>query len=233
MTRLIVLLVGGLIIAPSAMRPNAQEAKGKYPVMAGIEQYRIADAAEEIALARSAAPASISADAEVLVLGSRGYESVVKGTNGFVCVVERSWAAGLDDPEFWNAKIRAPICFNEPAAHTVLPRYLERTKWVLEGQSNAQIRERVSAIVETKRFVYPERAAMCYMMAKGGYLNDMGKHWLPHLMFYLPRTDAPVLGGNLPGSPMLVRQGNPEPETVYLIPVREWSDGSPAVADHM
>ena len=80
---------------------NAQERKPTpYPTMAPLEQYRIADPQEEIALARSAAPPSISADAEVLVLGSRGYETAVKGKNGFVCFVERSWTAGLDDPEF-------------------------------------------------------------------------------------------------------------------------------------
>src|SRR5262252_6880077 len=81
----------------------AQDQKpAPYPAMAPVEQYRIADAADEIALARSAAPPSISADAEVLVLGKQGYEPAVKGKNGFVCFVERSWAASFDDAEFWN-----------------------------------------------------------------------------------------------------------------------------------
>src|SRR5215468_3572192 len=105
--------------------------KTAYPQMAPVEQYRIASREDEIALARSAAPPSISADAEVLVLGSRGYETAVKGKNGFVCFVERSWAAGFDDPEFWNPKLRKPNCFNATAARTELPQYLERTEWVL------------------------------------------------------------------------------------------------------
>src|SRR5579883_2157719 len=104
-----------------------------YPAKAPIEQYRIADRNDEIALARSAAPPSISADAEVLVLGSRGFETAVKGKNGFVCVVERAWAAGFDDAEFRNPHVRSPNCFNAPAAHAVLPQFLKRTEWVLAG----------------------------------------------------------------------------------------------------
>lgn len=56
----------------------------------------------EIALARSAAPESISRDAEVMVLGRHGYETAIKDKNSFVCMVERSWSAGIDDPDFWN-----------------------------------------------------------------------------------------------------------------------------------
>src|SRR5215472_18639322 len=58
---------------------RAQALKTSYPEMAPVEQYRIANREEEIALARSAAPPSISADATVLVLGRRGYETAVKG----------------------------------------------------------------------------------------------------------------------------------------------------------
>jgi len=45
-------------------------------------------------------PGRAAADAEAMVLGKKGYESVAKGTNGFVCMVERSSTAGFDDPEF-------------------------------------------------------------------------------------------------------------------------------------
>ena len=122
-----------------AFAAQAQDRKAAaYPAMAPIAQYRIAARDDEIALARSAAPPSISADAEVLVLGDRGYETAVKGKNGFVCFVQRSWAAGFDDPEFWNPKIRAPNCFNAPAARTELPQYLIRTEWVLAGVSAAR-----------------------------------------------------------------------------------------------
>ena len=90
--------------------------------MAPIGQYPgAAKQADEIALARSAAPASIADDAEVLTLGSHGYESAAKGKNGFVCMVWRSWTAGFDDPQFWNPKLRAPVCLNAAAVRSVLP----------------------------------------------------------------------------------------------------------------
>lgn len=209
----------------------AQDAKTQYPSMAPLEQYRIANPPDEIALARSAAPASISGDAEVLVLGSHGYETAAKGKNGFVCIVERSWSNNSGDAEFWNPKIRAPICFNAPAARSVLSNYLTRTGWVLAGVPQLQISEHIKSALATKTFSVPEPGAMCYMLSAQGYLGDAIAHWLPHLMFFLSRTDASAWGGNLPGSPVMVLQGDPEPVTVFLIPMRKWSDGSPAPAD--
>jgi len=78
-----------VIVLSGAWPAQAQDAKAPYPKMAPISQYMMADRNAEIALARTAAPASISRDAEILVLGQRGYETAVKGKNGFVCLVER------------------------------------------------------------------------------------------------------------------------------------------------
>src|ERR1700733_3710261 len=103
---------------------RAEDAKAAYPAMAPVAQYRVASASEEIALSRSAAPISISGDASVLTLGDHGYETALKGRNGFVCLVQRSWAAGFDEAEFWNPKLRSPICFTPGAAPTVLPAYI-------------------------------------------------------------------------------------------------------------
>jgi hypothetical protein len=93
--------------------------------MASLDQDLIPDANAEIALARSAAPASISNAADVMVLGRYGQTTAVKGSNGYLCIVERSWANATDEPDFWNPKLRAPICFNPPAARTFLPNFLK------------------------------------------------------------------------------------------------------------
>src|SRR5690242_12755326 len=85
----------------------AHQAMGQdaaYPKLAPIEQYLMADNAAEIALARSAAPESISRDAEVLVLGRHGFETAVEGKNGFVCIVGRGWSSAAD-ADFWNPKV--------------------------------------------------------------------------------------------------------------------------------
>src|ERR1700759_1284009 len=101
-----------VVVMPAAWQ--AQHAKTPYSTMAPVDQYMMERSAE-IAMAQSAAPPSISKDAEVMVMGRHGYEVAVKGKNGFVCMVERGWTANADDPVFWNPKIRGPICFN-PAA---------------------------------------------------------------------------------------------------------------------
>ena len=211
---------------------DAQRKKpAPYPAMAPVEQYRIADAQDEIALARSAAPPSISADAEVLVLGKLGYEAVVRGKNGFVCFVERSWAAGFDDPEFWNPKLRSPNCFNPPAVRSVLPQYLERTQWVLAGIGKAQMIEKARAAVARRHFTAPEVGSFSFMLSKQGYVSDdAAGPWLPHVMFFVPHGHAATWGAGLEASPILGAEGSAVEPTVLFIPVRRWSDGSPAPA---
>jgi hypothetical protein len=212
--------------AVSASQAQGQDAKTPYPNMASLEQYLMADRNAEIALARSAAPESVSHDAEVLVLGRHGYETAVKGKNGFVCMVQRSWTAGIDDPDFWNPKLRAPICFNPPAARSYLPFEIKKTEWLLAGQSKAQMFESIKAGLDKKNLPTPESGAMCYMMSKQGYLNDHDGHWHPHLMFFVPRTDALTWGADLPGSPILRADDPQDRLTVFLIPVAKWSDGA-------
>jgi hypothetical protein len=210
---------------------ESEDAKSTYPIMAPVAQYHMTPQSEEIALARSAAPSSISGDADVLTLGSHGYETAVKGKNGFVCIVERSWSNEFDDAQFWNPKVRAPICFNPAAARSVVPGYLERTKWVLEGVSKPGMTARVTAALAANTWLAPEPGAMCYMMSKQGYLSDDAGHWHPHLMFFLAHTDGAAWGADLDGSPVFAAQSNPEPVTTFFVLVTKWSDGTPAIME--
>jgi hypothetical protein len=209
----------------------ADDAKRAYPVMAPVEQYRVASTSEEIALSRSAAPTSISGDATVLTLRDHGYETALKGKNGFVCLVQRSWAAGFDDAEFWNPKLRAPICFNGAAARTVLPAYLERTEWAIAGVSRADMIDRTSAELAANRIATPEPGAVAFMMSKQGHLGDVVGHWHPHLMFFFANTDGADWGADLHDSPVFAAQGDPQPITTFSVPVTKWSDGTLAVME--
>jgi hypothetical protein len=186
--------------------------------------------ASEIALARSAAPPSVSARAEILVLGPNGYTTAVKGTNGFTCLVERAWDAEFVNPVFWNPHIRGPDCLNPAAVRSVLPHFLERTNWALEGLSIVQMRERTEAELAAKTYVMPEPGAMAYMLSKQQYLSDQGTHhWHPHLMFFLAARDADM-GANLPDSPVLHPYPSaPDPVSTFLVAVRTWSDGTDAM----
>ena len=217
-------------LASASLDSRSQEPAASYPKMAPIDQYLITDRNEEISMARSAAPPSISNDAEVMILGRRGYETAVKGKNGFVCLVERSWMSPFDFPQFWNPKMRGPICFNPAAVRSILPLTFKRTDLVLAGLSKAQIIEGIKAF-DAKELAPVGPGAMCYMMSTQGYLNDTAGHWVPHLMFYVPLTDPKSWGADLPGSPVMLNPqfaGAPEPITEYMIPVSTWSDGTAA-----
>jgi hypothetical protein len=217
-----------LVIMPStAWRAPAQEAKTRYPSMAPLDQY-LMERSAEITLARSAAPVSISQDAEVMVLGRHHYETAVKGKNGFVCMVERGWTAGIDDPSFWNPKLRGPICFNPPAVRSYLPQTIMKTESILAGRSKTQMFEELKAALDNKKLPPPESGAMCYMMSKQGYLNDEAGHWHPHLMFFLPPTDPAAWGADLPGSPIISAKDPQGRMTVFMVPVGQWSDGTAA-----
>jgi hypothetical protein len=220
-----------VIVLGACWQAQAQDAKTPYPNMAPLDRYLITDRNAEIALARSAAPEAISRDATVLVLGRKGYETAVKGKNGFVCVVERSWGSDFDDPEFWNPKIRGPVCYNAPAARSVLPTRAKRQEMVLAGLSKAQVFDGIKAAFAGKELPNPEPGSMCYMMSKGAYLNDRGSHNLAHLMFEVPRMDDAAWGENLPNSPVLGGAEDPEPISEFIVPVGKWSDGTSAPAN--
>jgi hypothetical protein len=213
--------------APSA---QAQAEKAVYPAMAPVDQYLIPDQNSEIALARSGAPASVSDGAEVMVLGRQGYTTAVKGSNGFLCVVERSWGATTDDAEFWNPKIRSPICFNPAAARSFAQIFLMKTKLVLAGKSKAEILAATSAALDNRELPALEPGSMCYMMSKQQYLNDRGISWHPHLMFFVSGDAEKSWGANLQGSPIIAANDPEERVTIMMVPVWEWSDGTPGPA---
>jgi hypothetical protein len=204
-----------------------------YPQMAPVEQYRLPSREAEMALALSAAPRSIADNAGVLVLGKTGYESARNAKNGFTCLVERSWGADFDDPEFWNPKIRGPLCFNAAAMRSVYPSYRMRTEWVLAGIPREELLQRTRTAVAAKEIMPPEPGAMCYMMSKDGYLGDSaGGHWHPHLMFYFPHLDAADWGAGFKGSPVLGGPLLAEPASLFMVPVTVWSDGSSEPMSH-
>jgi hypothetical protein len=204
--------------------------------MAPLAQYMMNRNAE-IALARSAAPSSISKDSRVLILTPRGYVIAVNGTNGFTCLVERDWMSAFDDPQFWNPKGRGAVCYNPAASRTVLRYDYVRAKLVLAGLSESQIYTRLRALVAKNGLPTPEPGSMSYMMSKHQYLNDAVGNWYPHLMFHVPQSEAAHAGAswgaNLPGSPVVMDSAHklwPEPQTIFFVPLSKWSDGTPGPA---
>ncbi|MGD0269458.1 MAG: hypothetical protein ABSB14_10375 [Candidatus Sulfotelmatobacter sp.] len=226
-----------ILVLGMAWRARAADRATKYPSMAPVEQYLMADRNAEIALARSAAPEAISRDATILVLGRHGYETAVEGKNGFVCAVERAWMGPFEGElaaNFWNPNVRGPLCFNPPAARTVLPITYKRTEMILAGKSKEQIIDAFKVAYEKKELPALEPGGMSYMMSKDQYLTDNGDHrWIAHLMFYTPLMDGAVWGADVPKSPVMLNpqfSGAPEPIDVFMIPAGMWSDGTASPA---
>jgi len=220
------LIVLVFLSCPICLRAQVEKA-APYPAMALLDQYLIPDENAEIALARSAAPASISDAAEVMVLRRDGYATAVKGANGFLCIVERSWANPSDASDFWNPKMRAPTCYNPAAASTFLPIFLMKTRLALAGKSKAEIGAATVSALEKKELPPLAPGAMCYMMSKQQYLNDGAKSWHPHVMFLVAGDAEKSWGANLPGSPIIAANNSEQRVTIFIVLANEWSDGTP------
>jgi hypothetical protein len=196
-----------------------------YPAMAALSEYLMPEAAE-IALARTAAPKGISGEADVMVLKRDGYVTAVKGSNGFLCIVERSWANDTKNSDFWNPKLRAPNCFNAAATKTFVQIYLMKTKLVLAGKSKDEIVQATASALDNKTLLPLAEGAMCYMMSKEQYLGDEGKSWHPHLMFFVSGDKAKSWGADQPGSPLIAANDPEERVTIFMMMVGHWSDGT-------
>lgn len=224
---------------------KAQTAQTPYPRMAPLKQY-LMNRDAEIALARSAAPPAISKDATVLVLTRKGWETAVKGTNGFVCMVERAWASSIYFAVTWNPKMRGPDCLNPAAARSILPIEYKLTQITLAGVYSEKDRMAAIKAAYAKREFPPlEPGAMGYMMSKEAYLTNTGGN-LSHVMFFLATNNPLNLGANLPHVPVVSRsfwfpgpdpspEGNPldqglPPLRTFDVAVPRWSDGTSAFA---
>ena len=223
-----------LTSAVSAIFPaHAQAASTLYPNMAPLAQYMMADRQSEIDFARTAAPPAISGKATVVVLDAQGYHTAVTGTNGFTCIVERSWTKAFDDDNFWNPRVKTPICYNPPASRTVLPYTYFETKMALSGATEEAIRTSLTAAIADNQLSVPENGSMAYMMAKNSYIDDHVKAWHSHIMIYTPRPlgakSGESWGANRVGSPVVYDSNHliwPQPWALFFVPVGRWSDGT-------
>ena len=209
---------------------TAQDATTAYPnivptkMAPEVEQYLMTDQGAEIALARSAAPESISRDAEVLVLGRHGFETAAKGKNGFVCIVERSWTSAAD-ADFWNPKVRTPICYNAAAAHSLLPRNIKRTDLILAGRTKSQTDETIAAAVDKRTAGDGSRGDVLHdVEARIRRQQRQTLASTPHVLLFADRPRN--WGANLPGSPILALNHTSEQLTEFVVVVQRWSDGT-------
>jgi hypothetical protein len=217
-----------LIVGSVALRSTSAASQR----LSDVAPYLMADRAAEVALARTAAPPAISDSATVLVLTRKGYVQAVAGSNGFTCLVIRSFSASVNDPEFWNRRVRAPHCFNPPAARTLLPVMLANVEWLLSGMTPVDVEARTRESYASGRFSLPARGAMAYMLSPQQYITDRNPHWLPHLMLYFDRSLPASTWGAGDGTEPIIDATTTDPTSpvlTLLVPVRRWSDGTLAI----
>ncbi|MGH7517343.1 MAG: hypothetical protein ACREOC_07720 [Gemmatimonadales bacterium] len=166
---------------------------------------RLLPRAEEIALARSAAPAEVSKDATVWVFTDSGYAVAEKGTNGVACYVGRSWVESIE-----------PHCFDAEGAATILPMEMRTVELRHRGMSHEEVEREIATGLSSGRFRTPRRPALSWMLSGAQQLvDDDGRpvgQWRPHLMIYYPYLTAAELGlGPVPdlNSAVLVDGGTP------------------------
>ena len=218
-----------LTLLVSMWTAAAQAQTLKYPP---IEQYLMPQP-DEIALAKTAAPANISERATIKVLTRSGFEIAQQGDNGSACMVMRGFSAPTYTPAqfrnlVYDATVRAPICFTEPAARTVMPYYELRTKLALQGKSPDEIADGVAAAYAHGELPKRDGVTFAYMWSARQNLGSGIGHWHPHVMIFAPYYDNSMVGGNAFGSPF--PQGSDDARTpfaVVVIPVDEklWVGG--------
>ena len=224
-TVLAICVVGSLVV------PAVYAQSGKYPPLADYLMSRDA----EVALARSAAPASISGRATIKVLTQSGYTVERKGDNGFVCMVMRGWSAPTYTPEqfrelVYDATVRAPICFDPGAAQTVMPYYELRSKLAMEGYTPDRIAQRVEATYARGELPRRDGVTFAYMWSANQHLASGVGHWHPHMMVFSPYYKNAMLGGNEFGTPLpQVSDDAGTPFAVVVIPVDDKLAIQPAV----
>lgn len=195
-----------------------------------LAPYLMADRAAEIALARSAAPKDVSDAATVLVLTRTGYVEAVKGTNGFTCFVQHSFDGPIGGTGFWDPSNRAPQCANPPATRTVLPIMKKRAEWIMTGVSPKEISARTKEAYASHQMVEPAAGSMIFMLSPEQHLNNgTNPHWMPHVMFYYPKSMSPATMGVDSVTNTLIDGSAGDPDAPFLLvflPVRRWSDGT-------
>ncbi|MEZ4415501.1 MAG: hypothetical protein R3E10_07075 [Gemmatimonadota bacterium] len=168
----------------------------------------------EILLARSAAPPSVSAGADVYVFTADGYVLAARGGSGAACLVSRSWPDSLE-----------PECFDPEGTRTIMPMEMTRTELLHAGVAPEEAERRIADGIADGTFRLPQRMAVVYMMSEGQRLiaddgTPAGK-WRPHLMIYSPWLTNEDAGHSTPPGlmgGMVVDSGLPTANLMVVVP---------------
>jgi hypothetical protein len=168
--------------------------------------------AREIAVARSAAPSSVSGDATIWVLRDGRYGVAVAGSNGNACMVSRTRPTSVE-----------PICYDPEGARTILPIEIRLVEARIAQGDWGAAWDAVHRDIEDGRVALPSRPVMTYMLSSAQRLvSDDGREvgaWRPHFMIYIPYLRSEDLGLFGPSSQVFVaHEGEPLAHVITVAP---------------
>lgn len=225
-------LAGAWCAAASLPSPlPAQELRER---LGRIDEY-LMPREQEVGLARSAGPRGIGDSATIWILGRRGYEIAEHGNNGFSCFVGRGWSGPLFlsregrrviHPEVFAPYLRAPHCFNQAAAETILPWHQARTQLLIAGKSLQEVEDSIALALQAGRLRAPGPGAMAYMTSAHQHLGRDFGSWRPHVMIYIPYLTPRDWGarGFSNDFPVVVESGTAW--AVGIVQLGQFSDGT-------
>ena len=184
----------------------------------------------QIDLALSAAPTEVSSKAAVYILGPKGYEKVREGTNGFSCLIERSFKGTTQTSS-------APACFDAEGSGSIMVAYLRREELRAEGKSEEEVKEDIAQGYKDGRFKVPGPGFL-YMMSNENFVynNVSGKSGFvaPHLMFYAPNKTANDVGYDSVSPTMVpyLTGSGIGPESLLVVAAEKPSQGDSAGESH-
>jgi hypothetical protein len=184
---------------------------------------------QQITLAESAAPAEVSSQATIYVLGSKGYEKAREGSNGFSCIVGRHFVKPTETTI-------EPQCFDAEGSRTLLPVYLHGEELRTSGKSEAEVKVDIASGYKEGRYKYPSKPGFLYMMSSQNRLSAIPEHgtgiFPPHLMFYAPNMTTEDIGFDTQSLAKLDYLGMTHPgagdNLIVVIPMASASPASPA-----
>ncbi len=212
------LLVVSLVIGSVPLYAQSPARRG-YPIKPTLLPER-----EEIALARSAAPAEVADRADIYVLRAHGLEKVVNGTNGCACFVSRDLHEGS----------RYPICYDQEAVRTSMPREMMEISLRMAGHDEGEIKRLVAAAYENGTLIAPSKPSLIYMMSPRQVLfSSPGPEgvrvgaWHPHVMIPMPYATARQFGLQHPSKVdgiAIDNEGQVNAQLIVIAPT--WADSA-------
>ena len=218
-----VLSIGVLSSGAAAQDKPQEPAREVHLVTASTPRER------QIELALSAAPTEVSGKAAVYILGPKGYEKIREGTNGFSCLIERSFKGTTQTSS-------APACFDAEGSGSIMVAYLRREELRAEGKSEEEVKEDIAQGYKDGRFKVPGPGFL-YMMSNENYVYDdqSKKSGIvpPHVMFYAPNKTAKDLGYESISPTMVPYLTQPgSPESLIVVAAEKPSQGDSTGESH-